>query len=518
MVGGLIVSQLLTLVTTPVVYLYLDRLRRWLDPARRPALGALGVARLAPVLVAGVALLLSACAVGPDYRRPAAAEPVHFKEAAPLPADAAASPPAGKWWLLFHDERLNELEEAVVISNQTLAASAAAWREAQAVVREQRAALFPTLGITGDAQRSHSGGGGVSSTAGGSGAFTVGGGTTNLFQLEASASWELDLWGKLRRSLENARAGAAASEADLEAARLSTQGTLATTYLELREADFEERLVAETVKAYDRALVITRNRYAVGTAARSDVVQAETQLANAQATDVQLQLQRAEYEHAIADLIGRTPDAFTLPAASEWGAEIPAIPAGLPSALVRRRPDIRAAERRVAAANATIGVQTAAYFPDLTLTGGYGFAATAIGSLFKSASRSWSGGASATDPLFDAGLRPAEVAAARAAYDQAVATYRQTVLDAFRAVEDGLVSATLLAREFEARQRASTAADVAEQLALNQYKAGTISYTDVVVLQTAALSARQALAQARLACQTNAVSLVTALGGGWQDP
>jgi NodT family efflux transporter outer membrane factor (OMF) lipoprotein len=461
---------------------------------------------LAPV----IALVASACAVGPDYRRPAAAQPEHFKEVAPVPAaagaTAAASPPAGKWWLLFHDERLNELEEAVVISNQTLAASEAAWREAQAVVREQRAALFPTLGITADAQRSHSGGG-VSSTAGGSGAFTIGGGTTNLFQLEASASWEIDLWGKLRRSLENARDSAAASEGDLQAARLSTQGTLATTYLELREADFEERLVAETVTAYDRALVT----------ARSDVVQAETQLANAQATDVQLQLQRAEYEHAIADLIGRTPDAFTLPAAAEWSGEVPVIPAGLPSALVRRRPDIIAAERRVAAANATIGVQTAAYFPDLTLTGGYGFAATAIGNLFKAASRSWSGGASATDPLFDAGLRPAEVAAARAAYDQAVATYRQTVLDAFRAVEDGLVSATLLAREFEARQRASTAADTAEQLALNQYKAGTISYTDVVVLQTAALSARQALAQARLACQTNAVTLVTALGGGWQD-
>jgi len=473
-------------------------------------------------LAIGIALLLSGCAVGPDYRRPTAAQPDHFKEAAPTTATPAppastGSSPQGNWWLLFHDETLNELEARVIVSNQTLAESEAAWREAQAVVREQRAALFPSLGLTGTAQRSQSGGGFSNTSTTGSATFATGGGATNLFQVQASASWEIDLWGKLRRALENARDSAAASEADLRAARLSTQGTLATTYLELREADFEEGIVAETVKAYDRALVITRNRYAVGTAARSDVVQAETQLANAQATDVQLQLQRAQYEHAIADLLGTTPAEFTLPPTAEWRAEVPVVPAGLPSALVKRRPDIVAAERRVAAANATIGVQTAAYFPDLTLTGGYGFAASAVGSLFKSASRSWSGAASATDPLFDAGARSAQVAAARAAYDQSVATYRQAVLDAFRAVEDGLVSATLLAREFEARQRASTAADVAEQLALNQYKAGTISYTDVVVLQTAALSARQALAEARLACQTNAVTLVTALGGGWED-
>jgi len=477
--------------------------------------------------------LVTACAVGPDYRRPAAANPDRFKEAAP-PTVTAAAPapvtagvpaaevptPAGQWWRLFHDETLDSLEAQVTVTNQTLAGSEAAWREAQAVVREQRAAFFPTIGLTGGVDRTHSGGGasGVSSsTSTGSTTTTVatGGGTVNIFQLQASASWEIDLWGKLRRQLENARDLAAASEGDLRAARLSTQGTLATTYLQLREADFEERLVAETVTAYDRALVITRNRYTVGTAARSDVVQAETQLANAQATDAQLLLQRAEYEHAIADLLGKAPAEFSLAPVKELLDRIPEVPAGLPSTLLRRRPDIIAAERRVAAANATIGVQTAAYFPDLTLTGGYGFASTAIGSLFNVASHSWSGGASASDPLFDGGLRSAQVAAARAAYDQAVATYRQTVLDAFRAVEDGLVSSTLLAREFEARKRASAAADIAEQLALNQYKAGTFSYTDVVVLQTAALSARQALAQARLACQTNAVTLVTALGGGW---
>jgi NodT family efflux transporter outer membrane factor (OMF) lipoprotein len=484
--------------------------------AHAPRIGLLALAAFAAVGAAS-------CAVGPDYRRPTAANPDHFKETSP---STAAADPGGRWWLLFNDETLNGLESQVVISNQTLAESEAAWRAALAVVREQRAAFFPTVGLSGAADRSHSGGGGSSAlttSTGGAGAGTTtttiasGASAINLFQLQASASWEIDLWGKLRRSLESARASADASEADLRAARLSTQGTLATTYLELREADFEEQLVAETVTAYARALEITKNRYTVGTAARSDVVQAETQLANAQATDQQLQLQRELYEHAIADLLGKAPAEFSLPPVKELLDSIPVVPAGVPSVLLKRRPDINAAERRVAAANATIGVQTAAYFPDLTLTGGYGFAATTVGTLFKAASRSWSGGASATDPLFDGGLRSGEVAAARAAYDQAVATYRQTVLDAFRAVEDGLVSSTLLAREFEARRRASTAADLAEQLALNQYKAGTISYTDVVVLQTAALSARQALAQARLACQTNAVSLVTALGGGWDE-
>jgi NodT family efflux transporter outer membrane factor (OMF) lipoprotein len=450
--------------------------------------------------------LAGGCAVGPRYREPASAATVRaqYKEAGAVATPAAPSAD-GRWWQAFHDDALDELERQVEVSNQTLAQAQAAWRQASAVVREQRSALWPTIGLGAGAQRSRS-----EATANR---------TQPSYQAQANANWELDLWGRLRRTLETARASERASAADLQAARLSTQGLLATTYFQLRETDVERTLLATTVESYERALQITRNRYEAGVVARGDVLQAQTQLSQAQSTGAQLELQRAQLEHALADLVGRAPADFTLAPVAALAAAappaIPEIPAGLPSELLRRRPDVVAAERRVAAANASIGIAESAWFPSITLTGTLGFTSTAFADLFKSPSQSRSAAASAAGTLFDAGARSARVAEAHAGYDASVAKYRQTVLDALRAVEDALAGSRVLARQYELLRAASQAADQAEQIAANRYRAGQISYTDVVVLQAAALAARRELAAAVLARQSSVVSLVTALGGGW---
>jgi NodT family efflux transporter outer membrane factor (OMF) lipoprotein len=474
-------------------------------------------------------LLLHGCATGPDYRRPAVETPGRYKEAATAvgsqaePA-AAASAAAGRpksspeqWWTLFDDDTLNDLEAQVEVSNQNLAASQAAHSQALAVVREQRASLFPSITVSADAART---GGAARSRAGGTVVGPGGGAATTArepetYQAGAGASWEIDLWGRLRRSLESAHALADASAADLAAARLSIQGQLASAYLQLREADAEQRLLADTVNAYGRSLQIAQNRYDAGVAAKTDVLQAQTQLANAQDQLAALVLQRAQLEHAIAALIGKPAALFSLAARDDWQSTIPEVPAGLPSTLLERRPDIAAAERRVVAANASIGVEEAAYFPSLTLTGAYDFISTSAGSLFKSANEAKSVGASASEALFNAGATRARVAGARAAYAQSVAQYRQSVLTAFQDVEDQLASSRLLGQQYELRRQASQAADETERLTMNQYRAGTVSYTDVVVAQTAALSARRALATIALGRQTAAVSLITAIGGRW---
>ena len=465
-----------------------------------------------PTLIASA---LSACAVGPNYRRPDVATPAAYKEAPANATNNAASnttSPPQEWWTVFNDPLLNDLEQQVEVSNQDLAAAEAAYREAATVIREQRSALFPSAGVSGDASRTRG--------ASRSGSFTpsdgaVSNGTSNTYQVAASASWEIDLWGRIRRSVENARALADASAADLASAKLSLQGQLAIAYLQLREADAEQRLVDQTVVAFQRSLDIAQNRYKAGVAAKTDVLQARTQLANAQDQAVSLQLQRAQLEHAIASLVGKPAGDFTLTAKEDWQQVVPEVPFGVPSTLLQRRPDIAAAERRVAAANATIGIEEAAYFPSLTLTAARGFLAASTGNLFDSASATRSIGGSIAETLFDAGARRARVAGARAAYDQTVAQYRQSVLTAFQDVEDNLASSNYLSRQYEFRRVASEAADETEQLTLNQYKAGTVSYTDVVVAQTAALDARRSLAAVALNRQTTAVSLITTLGGGW---
>jgi NodT family efflux transporter outer membrane factor (OMF) lipoprotein len=462
--------------------------------------------RIAFVSALAGATVLSGCAVGPNYVRPDVAEPVHYKEAA---AAAPASETAPEtWWSLFDDSTLNDLESQVEVSNQDLAGAQAAYAQSLAAVREQRATLFPQATL--DASASHTSGRGSSARI-----ATGSSRGPDSYQAGVGASWEIDLWGRLRRSLENAHALADASAADLASARLSIQGQLATAYLQLREADAEQQLLLDTATAYARSLQIAQNRYAAGMAAKTDVLLAQTQLANAQDQATALQLQRSRLEHAIAALIGKPASDFSLPVQPQWSTAVPDVPAGVPSTLVQRRPDIAASERRAAAANAAIGAQEATYFPSLTLTGSHDFISTAAAGLFNSANVVGQLAASVTQTLFDAGATSARVAGARAGYDQTVAQYRQNVISAFQDVEDQLASSRLLEQQYEARREAAAAADETEQLTMNQYRAGTVSYTSVVVVQTAALQARRALAVIEVERQTTAVALITALGGGW---
>jgi NodT family efflux transporter outer membrane factor (OMF) lipoprotein len=481
-----------------------------------PAAGLLtGAGLLASVAMLLVAPMLTSCAVGPNYERPSVDTPAQYKEAGASEAPASTPPP--QWWTLFDDPLLNDLESRVEVSNQNLASSEAAYRQALSVVRQQRASLFPSVNADAGITKSGGGarGGGTVVTTPGGNVSRTSNGNGEIYQAGASATWELDLWGRLRRSLENAHALADASASDLKFARLSMQTELATTYLQLREADAELRLLNDTVTAYQRALQIAQNRYNVGMAVKSDVLQAQTQLANAQEQVAELSLTRAQAEHAIAALIGVPAGSFTLEAQTDWHTDVPDVPAGVPSTLLERRPDVASAERRVAAANANIGIEEAAYFPSLTLTGSYSFLSTSVDALFKSANAAHSIGASLAQTVFDAGRTPARVAGARAAYDQSVAEYRQSVLTAFQDVEDQLAASRLLTREYELRRQASEAADETERLTLNQYRAGTVSYTNVVVAQTSALSARQALARAQLQRQTTVIALIRSLGGDW---
>jgi NodT family efflux transporter outer membrane factor (OMF) lipoprotein len=318
----------------------------------------------------------------------------------------------------------------------------------------------------------------------------------------------------LRATVNNASASAQASAADLASAKLSAQGELVTNYLSLRLADAQMAILRDTIAGYERVLQITRNRYAVGIAPKTDVLQSETQLANAQADLTSVQQQRAQFEHAIAVLVGKAPAEFSI-APAAWTAAVPQVPVGVPSTLLQRRPDIAAAERRVAAANEQIGVEHATYFPSLSLSTSYGSGATRVADLFGASNTFWSLGLSAAQTLFNAGATGARVDQARAAHEEAVARYRQTVLTAFQNVEDHLAASQVLQRQQELRRQASRAADEAEAQVLNRYRSGLVSYSDVVIAQVSALNARRALVQAQADRQTAAVALIQALGGGW---
>ncbi len=462
--------------------------------------------RLSPLLACAS---LAACLVGPNYRRPSAPTTPAYKEAQGwAPANPSDAADRRDWWTVFGDPTLNDLEARVERSNQTLAGAEAAYRQARALVAEQRAALFPIVALNGAA-----------AIAGGSGGATVsgsvGGGTTQAYSLGLGATWEPDLWGRVRRMIENARATAQASAADLANTRLSAQMELAADYILLRQLDEEKRLLDATAAGYARSLTIAQNRYNVGVAAKSDVLSAQSQLQTTQADDADLAQQRARVEHAIAILAGEPPASLTL-APAPWNLRLPQIPAGLPSTLLERRPDIAAAERLAAAANALIGVQTAAFYPNLSLTGQAGFGASELGQLFNTSNFVWSLGASVAETIFDAGARRARVAEARAAYDQAVANYRQTVLTAFGQVEDNLAAQRVLAGELALRQAAAQAAEANAAIARNQYLADQVDYTAVVVAQATALSARTSELQIEAARLTTAVDLIAALGGGWR--
>jgi NodT family efflux transporter outer membrane factor (OMF) lipoprotein len=451
--------------------------------------------------------LLAGCAVGPAYQRPSSPQPPAFKEAGPwLPAAPADMLERGPWWTLFGDPLLNDLASQVEVSNQNIAAAVASYAQARALVAQQRASLFPTVTLGASADRSGGGSAPVSSAS-----------TNNSYRLNIGSSWEPDVWGRLRAGVSGAEANAQASAADLAAARLSAQGELALDYFSLRATDAQRELLAKTIEGYQRVLQVTQNRFDAGTAAKSDVLQAQTQLAIAQTDALTVDRQRAQLEHAIAILLGKAPAEFTL-AQAPWQANVPEVPVGVPSALLQRRPDIAAAERRVAAANEQIGIARAAYYPNIGLTGSYGTGGSAVSDLFSVSNAVWSLGLSAAQTIFNAGATRAGVEGAEAQLQAAAARYRQIVLTAFADVENQLTATRVLEQQLVLRRQASDAADLVEQQFVNRYKAGQLSYTEVFTAQSTALTARRALVQAQVDKQTTAVALIQSLGGGWHVP
>jgi NodT family efflux transporter outer membrane factor (OMF) lipoprotein len=473
---------------------------------------------LALGLSAALAIALAGCAVGPDYAVPKVAVPAAYKEAAPgwKTAQPADRQDRGAWWSVFDDAQLNALETQVETANQTVAGFAAAYRQSRALVAEARSAYFPTLGLSASGTRSKNP---TRTFNANTGALTGGGGSgngsiSNSFDLGLDASWEPDLWGKVSREVGSEKAGAQAAAADLANARLSAQATLAQDYFQLRALDAAQKLLDDTVVAFQKSLDLTRNRYAQGVAARSDVIQAQTQLQSAQAAAVDNGVARAQFEHAIAVLVGQPASIFSI-APAPLDAVPPTIPGALPSALLERRPDIAAAERRAAAANEQIGVAMSAFFPSLTLSASGGFESSVLSQLLRAPSQVWTLGPQLAATLFDGGLRTAQTNAARAAFEQSVANYRQTVLAAFQDVEDNLASLRILERENVIQQQAVASAQQALQIALNQYKAGTETYLLVITSQATAFSAEQRLAALAGQRMVAAVGLVKALGGGW---
>jgi NodT family efflux transporter outer membrane factor (OMF) lipoprotein len=445
-------------------------------------------------------LVLAACATGPAYQRPDMALPAGYKEAPAGWQPAAPSTVDGTaWWKAFGDPQLDALVDQVEVSNQNVAAAVANYAQARALVRVQRASYFPTLGVSG----------GVTRTG-------RDGGVSNSVQMALGTSWEPDVWGRISNNVSAASATAQATEADLASARLAAQGELATNYFSLRASDAELALLRTTVEGYERSQQIAQNRYDQGIATKSDVLQAQTQLANTRADLLTLENQRAQLEHAIALLVGKAPADFSVPPTAEWKPTALDVPLLLPSTLLERRPDIAASERDVAAANAQIGIERSAYFPSLSLSGSYGRSSSGVSNLFNASNALWSLGVSVAQTLFDAGATTARVDSAKASRDAAIARYRQTVLAAFQSIEDQLSTTRTLAAQETLRREASTAADDVERQVLNRYRSGQVSYTDVVTAQVSALSARRALLQLLANRQTTSVALIQALGGGWQ--
>lgn len=455
-----------------------------------------------------LAALLAGCAVGPDYQRPDIDVGTAFKEGQQTvpgwrPAQPADTAARGQWWTIYGDPLLDGLMTRLNSANQTIAQAEANYRQAQALVGVARAGFFPTVGAGAGVTRS---GGGTSS-----GSASVG----NQYSLTGNVSWELDLWGRLRRELESSRASEAASAADLASARLSAQAALAQNYLQLRVLDEQKRLLQATVQAYERSLTLTRNRYDAGVAGKADVAVAQTQLESTRAQLVDLEWQRGQYEHAIAVLVGTAPSQFSLPPVT-FTQQLPEIPVGLPSALLQRRPDVAAAERRAAAANAQIGVAQSAWFPDLTLSASGGFRSGQFADWLTAPARFWSLGPALALTIFDGGAREAQIASARAAYDAQAAAYRQSVLTALREVEDYLVQLRVMAEEQQVQRRALESARESLRLTRNQYEAGLVDYLSVAVVEATALASERnaiSLLGNRLIAS---VQLVTALGGGWE--
>ena len=464
--------------------------------------------------------LLGGCLAGPNYHRPPVPVPEQYKEppgwTAAAPADAA---PKGDWWTDFHDPLLDELEPLVAVSNQTVRQNYANYQEALAEVKVARAQLFPSIGIAGSATRSGGpGNAGSGAATSGAGTPTRTGSVINSATLEGTASWTPDLWGKVRRLIEENAAIAQSDEALLANATLSEQTLLATTVIELRIADANIDLQQKTVDAYRDALRVTKAQGAAGITATppSAVITAQVALETSQSLLIGLGVARAQYAHAIAVLVGRNPEDLDIPH-SEGVPMLPAVPAGLPSTLLQRRPDIAAAERTMKAQNAAIGIAVAAYYPTISLSGAAGFSQSPLQGLLHSANQVWSIGATGTETVFDFGERHAEVQAAKAAYEAAVASYRSTVLNAFQAVENDLSGLRILADQARALDTAVHDAIRGTEIALAEFQAGTVDYTTVAVAQQTQLSNQQNALTVEESRLVDTVSLIGDLGGGWSD-
>ncbi len=455
---------------------------------------------------------LSGCMVGPDYHKPQLAVPAAYKTAPgwvqAQPADAA---PKGQWWQNFQDPALDRLEAQVAVNNATLAADYYAYSQAVALAQEARGGLFPSLALTGSATRQGEGGGGSSSSS-----FSVHGGPSTSGTFEGQASWSLDIWGKIRRQVQSDVASAQVSAAELANATLSAQAELASDYVDLRTADANIMLLRQTVAAYQESLRITQNKYMAGTVSQSDVITAQTALDGAQSSLVAEGAVRAQFEHAIAVLTGHAPAELAIPEGPQIGT-VPVAPPQVPSTLLERRPDIAAAERQMASQNALIGVAVAAYYPDLSLSALGGFSANPITGLFNTSNALWSLGTSATDDIFAGGSRGQAVEAAKAGYLESVETYRQTVLTAFQDVEDDLSNLQIYAQQAQVQDRAVADATRAAQIALNEYRAGTVDYTTVVTAQVTLLSDQQSALSIQQNRLLASVALYQDLGGGFTE-
>ena len=461
------------------------------------------------LVIAAAMGLLAACSVGPDYVRPTAEVPAAYKEAEGWKqAEPKDHLIRGAWWEIFNSPELNALEEQVNVSNQNVALAEAQFRQARALVQVARAGYFPTVTA------------GVSATRlSRSGTTTIGSPVTsgtifNDYLLPVDLSWTIDIWGRVRRLVEAGVANAQASAADVEAIRLLAQAELAQNYFQLRTLDAQKQLLDETVIAFQKTLDLTQNRYASGVASRADVLQSQTQLKATQAQAIDVGVQRAQLEHAIALLVGQPASSFSIPVAP-LRVEPPVIPFGVPSDLLERRPDIAASERSMAAANAQIGVARSAYFPTVTLGAAGGYESVELSKWLTWPSRFWSVGPAVPEVLFQGGLRRAQSAAVRAAYDGTVAAYRQTVLTGFQEVEDNLAALRVLEEEARVQEEAVKAARQALAVALNQYKAGTVSYLNVLVAQAVQLNNEIVTLAIQYRRMASSVLLIKALGGGW---
>jgi NodT family efflux transporter outer membrane factor (OMF) lipoprotein len=470
------------------------------------------IAWLVPGLLA---LSLAGCMVGPKYAKPTTPTPPAFKEAPPdsfketkdwkFAQPGTPSLPA-KWWETFGDTELTSLEEQVVAGNQDLKIAEARFRQARALIRVNRAAEFPTIStspsvasIRDSANRPY---------------FPVTPNATGDFILPFDLNYEVDLWGRVRRTVNASREEAQASAADLAAATLSIQAELAYDYFELRAADAQKQLLDDTVKAYADALQLTRNRFEGGASPKSDVAQAQTQFDTAQAQETDIDVERAQYEHAIATLLGKPPAAFGL-SADPLHSEPPVVPIGFPSQILERRPDIAAAERRIEEANEQIGIARAAFFPAVTLSASGGFEGSSILNWFAWPSRFWAVGPQLAETLFDAGRRRAGSDAAIAGYDASVASYRQTTLTAFQQVEDNLAALRVLENEAKQQRNAVASAEESLQLFINRYQGGVDNYLQVITAQTIALNNERTEIDIQRRRMDASVLLIKALGGGW---